>query len=524
MIHDLEKVGFAIEDADVCIVGAGAAGIFLAIEMARSGKKVLLLESGGRLEEPPTTDLYRSEVGTLPHKGIHEGRHRVYGGSTIRWGGQILELFEHDFQSRQWIKGSGWPISQHELTPYYERALRLQGVANVTRDDKEVWREVGLSLCDLGDDLIPFFSRWCQEPNFTKLHGNELKMSNLLHVYLHANAIELLLSEDNETVTGVRCRTLSGREKIFSAKNFVLCLGGIETIRFLLQPHANGHAPWNQNHWLGRHFQDHLDVYCAELIDIDTGCFYDFFDHICRRGYRYEPRFRLTEAVQRRHGLLNVGGMVFFEDPPGAQRHQVWQTMKRLLRGRHQEISFKDMQILVGNLPTLLKQLARYKIQGRSYNPESLVRFRLRAFCEQEPLGESRVSLSMDQDALGQYRTRLDWKISDLELRTLQYFVYAVTESFAKLGLARVIPDADLMNHPELFVSKVMDSYHHMGGTRMAASSDNGFVDPNLKIFGTRNAFVCSSSVFPSSGFSNPTHTLLALTCRLVEHLVSNNN
>jgi choline dehydrogenase-like flavoprotein len=94
-----------------------------------------------------------------------------------------------------------------------------------------------------------------------------------------------------------------------------------------------------------------------------------------------------------------------------------------------------------------------------------------------------------------------------------------VAHSLEAQGLARVTPDKDLMERPEDFIPKIMDSYHHMGGTRMALSPSQGVVDDQLKIHGTKNAYVCSSSVFPSSGFSNPTHTLLALSVRLADHL-----
>jgi choline dehydrogenase-like flavoprotein len=53
----------------------------------------------------------------------------------------------------------------------------------------------------------------------------------------------------------------------------------------------------------------------------------------------------------------------------------------------------------------------------------------------------------------------------------------------------------------------------------MADSPQRGVVDSNLKLFGVGNGYVCSSAVFPTSGFSNPTHTIIALAVRLAEHL-----
>jgi nucleoside-diphosphate-sugar epimerase/choline dehydrogenase-like flavoprotein len=505
--------------ADVCIVGAGAAGIVLAVELAKKGSHVLLLESGGLRDEPGTQDLYRGDLAGLTHTGMREGRHRIYGGSTTRWGGQILELFEDDFARRPWVKGSGWPISQQDLHPFYARAIELEGLRQATPMDDAVWREVGLETPELGPDLKPFFSRWCREANFSRLHAHALNSEPNLQVWMHANAAELLLGEDGKTIRGLRCGTLYGREAVFTADRYVLCQGGIETARFLLQPHGGQSAPWARHPLLGRHFQDHLDVYCADVTASDPKRFHDYFDHVCRRGFRYEPRFRLSQLEQEKAGTLNVGGMVFFDDPPGAARHHVWQTMKLLIKGRARQVSKPEMATLLRNLPTLLRQMYRYQVQGRSYNPASLVKFRLRAFCEQEPWGESRITLSDEKDALGQYRAKLDWRISEREIATIRRFVEVVRDSFASRRLAQVLPDHDLMHDPAAFVGRIKDSYHHMGGVRMAESPDEGVVDLDQRVHGTTNLFVCSSAVFPTCGFSNPTHTLLALSVRLADHL-----
>ena len=145
MIHDLIKETTPSGlTADVCIVGAGAAGITLAVEFARKGKRVLLLEGGGALREDSSQSLYDSEIAGLAHRGIHTGRIRVKGGTTVRWGGQILELEAHDFTQHPGIPGSGWPFPKTELTPFYERALALEGLARVERSDAAVWRDLDL--------------------------------------------------------------------------------------------------------------------------------------------------------------------------------------------------------------------------------------------------------------------------------------------------------------------------------------------------------------------------------------------
>jgi choline dehydrogenase-like flavoprotein len=102
-------------------------------------------------------------------------------------------------------------------------------------------------------------------------------------------------------------------------------------------------------------------------------------------------------------------------------------------------------------------------------------------------------------------------------VETVRRYVQVAQHVFEQRGLARVEPDPDLFH--DRIVDHFVDNFHHMGGTRMASSALEGVVDPNLRLFGTRNAYVCSTSVFPASGFANPTHTLLALAIRLGFHL-----
>ena len=139
MMRDLEHgAPTDPQHANVCIVGAGAAGILLAVELTRLGKSVLLLEGGGRDVEEPSQDTYQGEVTGVRHTGIHVGRFRATGGSTNRWGGQILELDDIDFLERPGVAGSGWPITKSELKPHYARAIELEGLGGSTLCDAAV--------------------------------------------------------------------------------------------------------------------------------------------------------------------------------------------------------------------------------------------------------------------------------------------------------------------------------------------------------------------------------------------------
>jgi len=511
MIRDLLQDTPNNNHSDVCVVGAGAAGIVLALELAGKGKRVTLLDGGGKMVEQTSQQPYASVCAGLPHRGLHDGRVRVLGGTTTMWGGQILELDTLDFERRAWVAGSGWPFSKSELSPYYRRALELEGIAGSMLDDTSVWNALGIKT-PVFDPLQTYLSRWCPEPDFAKLHRTALD-KGFIDVWVHANAVQLLL--DGDQALGVRCRTQTGLEVKFTADEYVFCLGAIESSRFFLQPHG-GQLPWNASGLLGRHFQDHIDCTAATLEPLPGKRFHDSFDAIFLSGYKYNPKVKLDSAAQENAELLQVGATFFSESDTSDTLPGIKNTARNVLRGRFEDISRTDALQLFGRGPSLLRHGFRYAMQHRAYHPAK-AQMKMRVHCEQEPTSSSTLTLADCRDDLGLLRTRLAWRISHQELRTIRTFVNIAKEALR--DVARVVPDQSLSSRDDEFVTRCEDSYHHMGGMRMDVSERYGVVDPSLRLHGMRNVYVCSSAVFPTSGFSNPTHTLLALAVRLAEHL-----
>jgi len=118
-------------------------------------------------------------------------------------------------------------------------------------------------------------------------------------------------------------------------------------------------------------------------------------------------------------------------------------------------------------------------------------------------------------------RCSLHWTVTEQETHTMQQFARVVGEAFRRNDFAEVVADPALEAGGSELTSLFVDTFHHMGATRMADSPQRGVVDKNLQLFGVENCYVCSSSVFPTSGFSNPTHTIIALASRLAEHLAT---
>lgn len=521
MIVDLDQSEpVAQPHANVCIAGAGAAGISLALELAKSGFQVTLLESGGWEEEQATQDLYASEVSGVPHAGIHKGRFRILGGTTTRWAGQILELDPRNFDVRPWIPNSGWPFSGKTLTSYYRRALDLEGLGSVMSDDDSVWRAIKCRPPDLGDKVVPFFSRWCPEPNFARLHGQALKESGKITVYLHANLCEIVLTEEQTAIAGFRCRTLAGRGAVFTADQYVVCLGGIESARVLLQPLARARtAPWNAHGLVGRYFQDHIDAVLLEVKPRSKRQLHRWFDNVYRSGLKYHPQLKLSVDEQQRLGCLAISATFSFAESTSATLAEFSRVVGEVRRGT---LGKMDIARAARHLPlgVLLRKTLRFGLRGRGYNPSD-GGILLNLHCEQAPNAESRVELTSERDAMGLFRSRLNWAISPLEIHTIRQFARVIGEEFRHSGFADVVPHPALEAGGSEMINLLSDSYHHIGTTRMADSPQSGVVDKNLRLFGVRNGYVCSSAVFPTSAFSNPTHTIIALAVRLADHLAA---
>lgn len=242
---------------DVCVVGTGAAGLTLASVFLQGGASVMMLESGGRDFEAEAQRLNRCEAGPVLFEGAHRGRKRVFGGSTMCWGGQLLPLEPIDFAQRPWVDHSGWPITGVDLAPYYRRALRFAGSCE-RNFDGDLCRALGVDNPFNPEILRYYFSKWADRPSFRELLIDDLRSSDHVQVFLHANVTRLELGGGGDHITQVRASNGSADESEFRASTVVLCTGGIETARLLL---ANRHhAPegiGNAHGLVGRFFQDH---------------------------------------------------------------------------------------------------------------------------------------------------------------------------------------------------------------------------------------------------------------------------
>jgi len=525
VIHDFGAAGdgFAPEGRiwDLCIVGAGAAGLTLAAEFLRGPGQVLVLESGRHEPDGHSEDLNQLESIGLRHDGWREGRVRSLGGTTRAWGGQLIPLRRSEMEARPWVPDSGWPLRLEELEPYYRRAERLLQIEGPPYNEA-AWQRLGVTPPAFDAQQFRIrFSQWAAlgRRNFAVLWRRELEQSRNVSVLLDATTVAVRCTDDGSHCEAVEVRARGGRRASIRARSFVIACGGIETARLLLaSPLSGGNTVANSSGLVGRFFQDHVSYIAGEIEPTLRRRVQDLFDPRYVGATMYSVKIEPTDTVMERERWLNVMAHVAFQIPDALG----WLELRRILRslqsGRLELPSWDEgMAMLRGSAELTRLVLTRY-LARRRRSPDSGA-VRLLIDCEQAPSGDSRVLLDTRVDVFGMPRARLDWRIGQLEMRTLTGFALRIAAEFERLGLGRVrvagAPNFELRDTP----GAARDIFHHMGTARMSATPQGGVTRADLRSHDVDNLFVAGAAVFPAGGIANPTFTALALSLRLADHL-----
>lgn len=512
----IENFSSAVADgapvrADVCVVGSGPVGIAIARGLAGSGTSVVLVESGG-LEQDDTAD--RLNIGEnvgLPLPTLLDGRTRALGGATKLWPGQCIRLDDTDLDERSWVPGSGWPITMADLGPYYRRAEAWFGIPDRAVDE-QAWLRFAMTAPGY-DGLLHRSSSYTPHPDIGTHHRADLESSPDVRVLLHATATRVRTTDAGTAARSVELRGFDGAVGRVDAGTVVLCAGGIENARLLLLSGLG-----NDHDQVGRYFQEHPTIWVD--LDVDRPAeLQDFYGRLGRGKIRYLPKIRLDPRVQRDEQVLSAVADIIW-DQRETRGLATARELSSALQGRRRPTGVGPAQLreAVRDLGPVARAGFRRFVLGRpSAGP--VERARLKILTEQSPNPESRVTLSAERDALGLPAARVDWRITDLERRTMVVMTDVLDRELRRLGLAR------LRGHEHLRGPDWQDGYeeacHHMGTTRMSATAAAGVVDADCRVHGIEGLYVCGSSVFPTSGYANPTLTIVALALRLTDHLLA---
>lgn len=527
MIVDLSTGDAAAEIAgDVCVVGAGPAGITLALELARKGRDVLLLEAGGEVYEEATQDLYRGQV--IGHRNIDvaASRLRQFGGTSGHWTGMCAPLDPMDFETREGRPHYGWPIGRADLDPFYARAQSYLDLGPY-RYDWQGWRDVVGAPAFALDPSKAFTTAYQQSPptRFAEKFMETVRSEPRIRCLLHANLVDITLRDGSDAVASVRVSTLGGRTTRIDAKTFVLACGGLENPRILLNCSRQRPAGLGNEHDLvGRFYTDHMTIE-RSVVQLNEAVDARLYAGEQRAdGARLQFALQLNPDVIRAEGLNNNSAFlmptyetdVFNDD----FRNYGWlgfsAIVKAFSRGHAPDRFAERYCDVVDDAGKVATGVYRHAL--REVLPQAKVAsFRLRQDAEQSPNPDSRVTLIAETDSLGLRRIALDWKVVDEDLIRLRRTHELLATAIGAAGLGRVqIGLSDPPDHDVAF-----SGYHHMGTTRMHADPKQGVVDADCRVHSVRNLYVAGSSTFTTGGRANPTLTVTALAIRLAEHLAT---
>jgi choline dehydrogenase-like flavoprotein len=521
MIVDARMFADSTVDCDVCIIGGGAAGISLAVELANTPARVYVLESGGLRHEASTQALLRGELVGSPYPGIHETRLAALGGSTAVWAGWCRPLDPIDFEVRDWIPDSGWPFTADELLPFYARAHALCGLGPVDYDPASWTARTGRKPLAL--ENADFESRMfhISPLTFGDHYRPDLERMRNLTTVLHATALRVDTDRDGNRIERIRAITSSKRNFAVNARIVVLAAGGIENARLLL---LSGDSPersiGNANGLVGRYFMEHGFIDAGTYFVADAPQSLEFhFPMRTRVGNRdCTVRGGLAPSPQllRSERLLN--GAVFFH--PAYEAHPVFDTREvkatleiwDKLRGRAVPGGYAHRTTCALRAPMRVAHAIARRVLVR----RGRERWRTRAVFECTPQRDNRVTLSPERDAFGRPRARVYWRPADIDLASAKHMHALLDRSLRRAGLGRF--ECRLAND-EAWRAAVNSGKHHMGTTRMHGDPAHGVVDADCRVHGIDNLYVAGSSVFPTGGFAHPTLTIVALAVRLAAHL-----
>lgn len=528
MLTDLrETPPGKVFEADVCIIGAGAAGITLARALRGSGLSVLLLESGGTDFDAATQDFNAGPNLGMTYYDLVEARLRFFGGTTAIWGGRCAPLDPIDFEPRPWVPLSGWPLDRAALEPWYRSAHDALGLGSFAYDDA-VWRQLRLAPPPFDADTLraDFWRFDLQRDRFTLDRCGDLASADDIEVLLHATCTGLVAAPSATAVTAARLATPEGREASVRARCFVAACGGIENPRLLLasrdvEPHGIG----NGRDLVGRYFMEHPHGRAGRVVARDPYRLWKLFRRTrADDGTKVALTWRVGEPRQRRDGLLNASFTLKLQREPGATlslNKRLFHLGAKLVdphrAGRRLLYAYKAGRGLAA-------ALVRPPIEWwRTRTGQRQIYLIVRA--EQAPNADSRVTLAEERDRLGMPRAALAWRLGELDKQSVAGSVAALDEELRRLGLGRVEPAPWLTDgQPEWPVDLTISNhhiggFHHMGTTRMGTDPATSVVDPDGRVHGYDNLYVAGSSVFPTGGWANPTLTILALALRLGERL-----
>lgn len=545
MIFDLDsKTSGDLPEYDLCIVGSGPAGMTVARELASSGLRICVLESG--LDR--TTER-GDALRTTRSEGIHikeHSRERVLGGASTTWSGLSSPYDAIDTEEREFLDHSAWPVPREELNAAYgvcSERYRFAALETFEGGEFERLRAKGDLTPDweVLDEKV--FLAAAEPQNFGREWRNVFE-SESVDLYLDATVLELSSEPGTKRIAAASLVTKSGTNVSLRAAKFVIATGGIENARLLLLSRDMCSAGLGNEHdQVGRYFMNHPKSYFGMVRFAEPVINAPYYFGCMYRGYSGYAGLRIAPKLQLERELLDsyirlepifswtdsqgVEALVLLVKSSGAFfRSWKKRNSDKLVELRDYAETGDDSELqnsassllslawkVVSDLPRVLSYLYYRLSKAKPKIREA----RVRNFMEMEPYAENRVLLADELDVNGKPIAMVKHACTERDQRSMVAIHEELAAELKRTGTGELANPLTLQEPWPI----AQDASHHMGTTRMGTVPEHSVVDANLKLHEVDNVWMAGGSVFPTSGCANPTMTLVALSVRLAKHLES---
>src|SRR6267154_537622 len=432
-----------LEKVDVVVVGAGASGSVYAAVLAKTGKKVVVLEQGPdwKLSDLISSDFWgrRIKHGGAPF--ILEGKNPVsygyqsgwgVGGASLHYFANFPRLLPNDFKVKsEHNRGLDWPIDYKDVAPYYDKVARDVGVSGDARK--------------AGVEVRPW------------------------------STVTRVLTNGNGTrVTGVEYYDQKKEKQFQPARVVVLAAWSAQNPRILLNSANGAHRKGlaNRSGLVGKYMTTHFASGTWAIFDENVE------NHMGTTGAQYMSYDRYGKTSHKGafgSSFIVAGSALKTSDLGGFANAR--------------------LDLFGADLHAFMKRAAR----GLT---------RINVFGEEMPNIENRVELATDKDEFGMPLGRI---------------VHSYDEDVARVWNANFeegLKIANAAGAKESWSGRGnIPTIHLMGGTIMGTGAGNSVVDSFGQTHEIPNLHVAGPGIFPTSGASNPTYTIFALSLRGAEQL-----
>jgi choline dehydrogenase-like flavoprotein len=549
MIRSLDDDVTAFPHYDICIVGSGPAGITICAELADSGRRICVLESGTE-----TTTEFADSLRKVESHGIEvlpDTRQRILGGTSHTWGGLCAPLDPVDFTARGWRHHLGWPITWEELVPYLRSAVRygfprLDAFACPGPFIDNTPAEPGWRNCEEKVFLWPaniarqnsprgqpHEERHIHDGASFGLKYRHLFLKQDIDLILGATVVDLRADgiRGKTRVRSALCRNETGSEILITADWFVLAAGAIDNARLLLNSkNIVREGLGNESDQVGRYLMNHPRDIAASSGVIRVREWPHWLERYSERPYDGGKGYiglRLREAQQLKMGALNSYIVLQprgFQPWHGRTKIRAWREFTDRARawcgrldGRSRLATVRDLVHAAWKVFVSVPESVRLVmlLLMHHFSPRAPMMIGVVRFAEMEPRPENRVTLTADRDSLGVPIPHVVHVLSRRDLESVHRLHQQIAADLEAMGYGGELVET----LAELARTKWEDGFHYLGTTRMGLDPANSVVNSDLRVHTVENLYVAGGSVFPTSGCANPTMTIVALSIRLAEHL-----